>query len=303
MGRAAPTERPEFAMLTPQTLRDSVVNNALAPQLQMMRNAFASSPSKRPEVKVIVAAADVDEARRRVQEYLSQRNVRLEPKYTEAPAPESLSIDVTQQFLGARRQQAPQVKMRQQAPEPAREQTKESAFVPDLPVPAGQDAAKDAEPFDDPARTDALEAAIDPPAEQSFGARLARREVNEFCRGISNEFAGRIARVAEETPDASAPSDPSSFPPVTIGDWSGLFPWLAKSESSAAAQERRLGFAPPAHEPNADEEVDVLIVVRPDAELLLQQQQRAVTQDVAAPMAEDQAPPTTTPATSPSAQE
>ena len=292
-------------MLTPQTLRDSVVNNALAPQLQMMRNAFASSPSKRPEVTVIVAAADVDEARRRVQEYLSQRNVRLEPKYTEAPAPESLSIDVTQQFLGARRQQAPQVKMRQQAPESAREQTKESAFIPDLPAPAGvgQDAVKDAEQFDDLARTDALEAAIDQPAEQSFGARLARREVNEFCRGISNEFAGRIARVSEETPDASPPSDPSSFPPVTIGDWSGLFPWLAKSESSAATQERRLGFAAPAHEPNADEEVDVLIVVRPDAGLLLQQQQRAVTQDVAAPTAEDAAPPTTTPATSPASEE
>ncbi len=307
VGRSAPQDR-VLALLTTESMRDSVVNNALAPQLKMMREAFASSPPPRGEVTVVVAAADVDDARRHVQEFLDQRGVRLEPKVTEASAPESLSFDLSQQLPGAQRQRQrqAQVKMREEADEPRQE----SAFIPDLPGAGGvaPDVPEEQDKLDAPRADDAAanaEAVADQPADQTYFTRLPRRQVAELCRRISNEFAGRVARVVEETPATGQPApeaDSSTFPPVTIGDWSGLFPWLAKSESSPAAQERRLGFATPAREPDADEEVDVLIVVRPDAALQLQQQQRAIAHEpAAAPAAEDDAAaPTTAPATSPS---
>ena len=284
-------QRRALLALLPEPMRDTPISNAMSPQLQVMENAFASSPSSRSrgQVKVVVAAADADDAQRRVREYFDERGVELEQPFAQSTMPQPLSIELTQRALGARRQQPPNVKMRQQvkddaaAPQAAEMNVAPAAQAPGNAAGAGDPAAEG-----------------EPAAEQTFVTRLPRSEVAALCQGISNQLAGRSAQVLEETDGAaSLQAESSDFALVEIGNWNSLFPWLAKSQAAGAAHERRFALLGPTTRPDADEEVDVLIVVRPDPALQLQQAQQALTDNAAT---DREAAPTTAPATGPSSQ-
>ena len=294
-------QRRALLALIPETMRDTPISNAQSPQFEVMSNAFASSAAARSrgQVKVVVAAADVGAAQRRVRDYFNERGVELEPRFEQAAMPQALSIGPSQRVaLGSRQQQPTDDKLREQvkldaAPEQPAEQ-KDAAQPAPAPAPAPGGAAGGAE-----GRAD---------EEQTFMARLPRREVAELSRGISNQLAGRTVQVMEETTGDRRRSDESSadFEPIQIGNWSSLFPWLAKSQAADAAHERRFAFVAPATQPgadaDADEEVDVLIVVRSDPSLQLQQGQQALTDTAAAGGAARTEQPTTAPATGPSSQ-
>ena len=271
---------PFMSAATPEPLRDPVVNNALGPHLNMLPGAFASAEPKRAAVQVVVAAANAEDAQRRVQDYFNERGVELKQQFAQAPMPQALSIGPSQRAFGSRQQQPAAVTVQ--------EQVKEKDLAQPAPAPDGPLAPADV-------NAELQEQGV----EQTFVARLPRREVAELSRGITNQLAGRTVQVSEEIASEPPRSESSEFQPVEIGNWSSLFPWLAKSQFGGAAHERRFAFMAPTTQPDADEEVDVLIVVRPDAALQLQQGQQALT-DHAAGGSERESAPTTAPATGPS---
>ena len=271
---------PFMSAATPDPLRDPVVNNALGQHLNMLPGAFASAEPKRAAVQVVVAAANAEDAQRRVQDYFNERGVELKQQFAQAAMPQALSIGPSQRASGSRQQQPTDVTMHEQVKE---KDLAQAAPVPDGPLAPGEVNAESQEQG----------------VEQTFVARLPRREVAELSRDISNQFAGRTVQVSEEMTSETPRGDSSDFQPVEIGNWSSLFPWLAKSQFGGTAHERRFAFMAPTTQPDADEEVDVLIVVRPDAVLQLQQGQQALTDHVAGGI-ERESGPTTAPATGPS---
>jgi anti-sigma factor RsiW len=291
-------QRRALLALLPDALRDTPISNAQSPQLQVMENAFASSPSARSrgQVKVVVAAADAHDAQRRVREYFNERGVELEQPFAQVAMPQPLSIDLTQRALGARQQQPTQIKLRERVKDDsaAAAQAAEMDAAQAAPAPGGAAGAGDA-------AREAQDLSSEPAQEQTFLTRLPRGEVAAMCQGISNQFAGRTAQVLEETPgDAPQPTESPDFALVEIGNWNSLFPWLAKSQAADAPHERRFAFVVPTTQPNADEEVDVLIVVRTDPALQSQQAQQALTDTAASGGAARAVQPTTAPTTGPS---